>query len=212
MQKVIKLTETQLHQILLRTIKEAISDIRTDNQGWQCIAFLQDGSDMEVVDELYMSYQDGNDDKIKQICSEYVPLDGCYAEVEQNPHIARYDTILYQDEEFLVLYNNTVGGVAAIYMKCDDSANSLSEADRHKPGYYKEYAKRTGKKDRHKPGYYNKYNQEHPERLNRGFTKGYKNGNVKDGRIYDERIDDSGVEREWEPQIWHDDFWYESPD
>ena len=31
------------------------------------------------------------------------------------------------------------------------------EKDRHKAGYYKEYARRTGKKDRHKPGYYKEY-------------------------------------------------------
>ena len=99
----------------------------------------------------------------------------------------------------------------------------LAEADRHREGYYDDYAERTGKKDRHSPGYYqryrekkraeeqsaeqtngkekkpvspkskkngkkksrkayyHKYNQEHPERLNRGFTKGYVNGNVSDG-------------------------------
>ena len=37
------------------------------------------------------------------------------------------------------------------------------------------------KGDRHKKGYYHKYNKEHPERLNRGFTKGYVNGNVSEG-------------------------------
>lgn len=37
------------------------------------------------------------------------------------------------------------------------------------------------KKDRHRKGYYHDYNQAHPERLNRGFTKGYNNGNVSDG-------------------------------
>ena len=36
-------------------------------------------------------------------------------------------------------------------------------------------------KDRHREGYYHDYNQAHPERLNRGFTKGYNNGNVSDG-------------------------------
>lgn len=36
-------------------------------------------------------------------------------------------------------------------------------------------------KDRHRKGYYHDYNQAHPERLNRGFTKGYNNGNVSDG-------------------------------
>ena len=83
--------------------------------------------------------------------------------------------------------------------------------DRHREGYWKERwakqkaakqaetetntdtpskpQKRTSKskKDRHRKGYYHDYNQAHPERLNRGFTKGYKNGNVSDG-LEDERI------------------------
>jgi hypothetical protein len=41
--------------------------------------------------------------------------------------------------------------------------------DRHRPGYYKEYAKRTGRKDRHRPGYYREYNLKHPERIARLF-------------------------------------------
>lgn len=82
----------------------------------------------------------------------------------------------------------------------------LSEEDRHRPGYWKERwqkqkaAKQAQsetdgenttskpkkkpskpKKDRHRKGYYHDYNQAHPERLNRGFTKGYNNGNVSDG-------------------------------
>lgn len=83
--------------------------------------------------------------------------------------------------------------------------------DRHREGYWKErWAKQKAakqaesekgtdtsekpqkqsskpKKDRHRKGYYHDYNQAHPERLNRGFTKGYKNGNVSDG-IKDDRI------------------------
>lgn len=102
----------------------------------------------------------------------------------------------------------------------------LKEADRHRPGYFKDKpdrhregywkerwakqkaAKQTEseknadvpqkpqkqaskpQKDRHRKGYYHDYNQAHPERLNRGFTKGYKNGNVSDGLDIkkDERI------------------------
>lgn len=37
--------------------------------------------------------------------------------------------------------------------------------DRHRPGYYKDYAKRTGRKDRHRKGYYRQYNLAHPERI-----------------------------------------------
>jgi len=90
----------------------------------------------------------------------------------------------------------------------------ISEADRHREGYFKDKpdrhregywkerwakqkaAKETERqnntnspknkpskpqKDRHRKGYYHDYNQAHPERLNRGFTKGYNNGNVNDG-------------------------------
>lgn len=85
---------------------------------------------------------------------------------------------------------------------------TLEEADRHRPGYYKERwekqkaekqsdaekktksQKQSAKpqKDRHRPGYYHDYNQTHPERLNRGFTKGYNNGNVSNGPKEKERV------------------------
>ena len=107
--------------------------------------------------------------------------------------------------------------------------------DRHRKGYYKEYAERTGKKDRHcadyykkyrerkklekeasssstdvssassssdassisnteaekkakakkkdRRAYYREYNKKHLQRLNRGYTKGYVNGNVSEGAI-----------------------------
>ena len=81
---------------------------------------------------------------------------------------------------------------------------NVKKKDRHRDGYWKErWAKQKAarqaetkeqstsvnqekksvgqKKDRHRKGYYHDYNQAHPERLNRGFTKGYKNGNVSDG-------------------------------
>lgn len=78
--------------------------------------------------------------------------------------------------------------------------------DRHRPGYWKERwakqkaekeaqaaadpkpkKKNKSKKDRHRPGYYHDYNRKHPERLNRGFTKGYINGNVSEGPIVKKR-------------------------
>ena len=79
------------------------------------------------------------------------------------------------------------------------------KTDRHREGYWKErWARQKAarqaesgkdadtsekprkkdpkpKKDRHRKGYYREYNQAHPERLNRGFTRGYNNGNVDDG-------------------------------
>lgn len=92
-----------------------------------------------------------------------------------------------------------------LHMIVNDAVNTiLKEADRHREGYWKErWAKQKAakqaetkeqnapsvqqkkstkpQKDRHRKGYYHDYNQAHPERLNRGFTKGYKNGNVSDG-------------------------------
>lgn len=85
------------------------------------------------------------------------------------------------------------------------------------------------KKDRR--AYYRKYNKEHPERLDRGFTKGFNNGNVSDGRIQDDGVgkeifpgvrilgwDEFGMPitndplgdllRNKEAQ-WHDDDWCE---
>lgn len=149
----------------------------------------------------------------------------------------------------------------------------MANTDRHREGYYKEYAERTGRKDRHSADYYKKYrerkkleketssvaetstatkaesivvakkpkakkdrrayyreyNKKHPERLNRGFTKGYVNGNVRDGAIgetdaigrrllgYDEfgcpiTTDSFGDMLRNHEMIWHDDDWCEEPD
>lgn len=156
--------------------------------------------------------------------------------------------------------------------------------DRHKEGYYKEYAERTGKKDRHSADYYKKYrerkkmekeseasssstavspsdssvnsssisntktkkkskgkkrdrrayyreyNMNHLERLNRGYTRGYVNGNVSEGEeiygfdVFGIRIlgyDELGRPITNDPfgdmirnklMEWHDDDWCEEPD
>ena len=86
------------------------------------------------------------------------------------------------------------------------------------------------KKDRHRKGYYKQYNKEHPERLERGFTKGYIDGCVSNGKkpkrtlgkiglanilgydefglpITDNPFGDMLREKEC---IWHDDDWCES--
>ena len=150
--------------------------------------------------------------------------------------------------------------------------------DRHREGYYKEYAERTGKKDRHSADYYKKYrerkklekeatssstdvssassssdtssisntetekkakskkkdrrayyreyNRKHPERLNRGYTKGCVNGNASEGEIngfdvfgirilgYDElgrpiTNDPFGDMIRNKMMEWHDDDWDE---
>lgn len=73
--------------------------------------------------------------------------------------------------------------------------------------------------------YYREYNKKHPERLNRGYTKGYKNGNVSEGRIDEER---KVKKRTWYDRMfnptfsellydkvfveWHDDDWEEGCD
>ena len=153
---------------------------------------------------------------------------------------------------------------------------NMETKDRHREGYYKEYAERTGKKDRHSADYYKKYrerkklekeaeasssvdssvnsssvsntetkkkakpkkdrrayyreyNKKHPERLNRGYTKGCVNGNVSEGDIYgfdafgirilgydelgrpitNDPFGDMLRNKEME---WHDDDWCEEPD
>lgn len=78
-------------------------------------------------------------------------------------------------------------------------------------------------KDRHRPGYYREYNKKHPERLNRGFTKGYVNGNVKDGKIVKKPRKRTWYDRMFHPTLsgllydkvhveWHDDDWCEDDD
>ena len=150
--------------------------------------------------------------------------------------------------------------------------------DRHREGYYKEYAERTGKKDRRSADYYKKYrerkklekeasssavssvdsstssvvsntetkkkakakkkdrrayyreyNKKHPERLNRGYTKGCVNGNASEGEIYGFDVfgihilgyDELGRPITNDPfgdmirnkqMEWHDDDWCEEPD
>lgn len=82
------------------------------------------------------------------------------------------------------------------------------------------------KGDRHKKGYYRKYNKEHPERLERGFTKGYVNGNVSEGKkrkrnggyVFDD-LDRAYSTDFYNPtmtqminerlSMWHDDDWEE---
>lgn len=76
------------------------------------------------------------------------------------------------------------------------------------------------KKDRR--AYYREYNKKHPERLNRGYTKGYVNGNVSEGKIKKERKR-TWYDRMFNPTLsellydkifveWHDDDWEESCD
>jgi hypothetical protein len=88
------------------------------------------------------------------------------------------------------------------------------------------------KGDRHISGYYSRYNQSHPERLERGFTKGYIHGNFSEGHDIKQYKHDFGnlyydslgraYSRDFynptltdminmkEYSTWHDDDWCES--
>lgn len=71
----------------------------------------------------------------------------------------------------------------------NQNKENKAKTDRHREGYWKErWANTTKKQKRSRKQYFHDYNQAHPERLNRGYTKGYKNGNVADGLKDDDRI------------------------
>lgn len=67
-------------------------------------------------------------------------------------------------------------------------------------------------KDRHRPGYYREYNKKHPERLNRGFTKGYKKPAKR--TAYDRMFNPTMSELLYDKVFveWHDDDWCEDDD
>ena len=72
------------------------------------------------------------------------------------------------------------------------------------------------KGDRHSSGYYSDYNIAHPERLERGYTKGYNNGNVSDG-IKETHNTNIVLNKTLSELLyhkcfveWHDDDWEES--
>ena len=84
------------------------------------------------------------------------------------------------------------------------------------------------KGDRHSSRYYSDYNITHPERLDRGYTKGYNNGNVSDGikekhntNIWYDTLGHPHSNNFFNPTLsdllyhkcfveWHDDDWEES--
>ena len=103
-------------------------------------------------------------------------------------------------------------------------ATEKKSKDRHRKGYYKDYAKKTGRKDRHRKGYYHNYNLAHPERLARigveiGSVKckdGSKLVRGEDGKLYKEvttktvqKIDSLTVAIAKAERTWHDDDWEE---
>lgn len=86
------------------------------------------------------------------------------------------------------------------------------------------------KPNRHKKGYYSRYNAQHPERLERGYTKGYVNGNFSEGAkekpngtIWYDALGRPHSRDFLNPTFtdlldwkcfgeWHDDDWCEEPD
>ena len=107
----------------------------------------------------------------------------------------------------------------------DSSADSVSDSSPMSNTETKKKAK--PKKDRR--AYYREYNKKHPERLNRGYTKGCVNGNASEGEIngfdvfgicilgYDElgrpiTNDPFGDMIRNKMMEWHDDDWCEEPD
>lgn len=81
--------------------------------------------------------------------------------------------------------NNNAKADRSAYWKerwAKQKAAKQAEAEKNADAPTKPHKQATKpQKDRHRKGYYHDYNQAHPERLNRGFTKGYNNGNVDDG-------------------------------
>ena len=104
----------------------------------------------------------------------------------------------------------------------DSSVNSSSVSNT-------ETKKKAKAKKKDRRAYYREYNKKHPERLNRGFTKGCVNGNASEGDIYgfdafgirilgydelgrpitNDPFGDMLRNKEME---WHDDDWCEEPD
>lgn len=96
--------------------------------------------------------------------------------------------------------------------------------DRHRKGYFKDYAKKTGRKDRHRKGYYHDYNLAHPERLARigidvasvKCKDGSKLVRDEDGKLYKEvttkevqKMDAISFAIFKKEHTWHDDSWEE---
>lgn len=114
MKQRIRLTESQLHSVIRRCINEALGD--EPQCGWQCIAFMQDGGDTEAIEYFYSLYESDDESSMRAFCEDY---DYGYSDekIEENPRIANYDQRLYEDDDYLVLYNTTIGGALAIYRR-----------------------------------------------------------------------------------------------
>lgn len=111
----IRLTESQLHNVIRRCVNEALETLNDGQDGWQSIAFLQNNE--EGIEEFQEYYENDDVDAMRAFCQDY---DYGYSEepIEQHPYIGRgSDDTLYEDNDYLVLYNSAVGGVLAIYRR-----------------------------------------------------------------------------------------------
>lgn len=152
MKKIIRLTESDLHRIIERSVQRIIKE--------------------DVL---------GNDWNVNDEDNEYP-----YNNYEP------FESQKQDDEEHEMGIQGEANLDPTVY-------ESVDEEDRHRKGYYKDYAARTGKKDRHRKGYYKDYNKKHPERLERvgirthhGYTSD--DDDYNDGGCVDDDLDDFGAE------------------
>lgn len=113
MKQRIRLTESQLRKVIRKCVNEALENLDDKQDGWQVIAFLQNNE--EDIEEFQSCYENDDIDAMRAICQNY---DYGYSNepIEQHPYIGRgTDRTLYEDADYLVLYNSAVGGVLAIY-------------------------------------------------------------------------------------------------
>ena len=108
----IKLTESQFNRLVERCVNRILKE--ETEQKWRCIAFLQMGGDQEFIDEI-LEHQE--DERylcmlIDQFCNEDND-----EPIETHPRIAQYDDVIFNNNNYLILYNTTVGGAMAIYEK-----------------------------------------------------------------------------------------------
>lgn len=109
----IRLTESQLHKVIRKCVTETLESLNKEQDGWQLIAFLQNYE--EDIEEFQSYYENDDIDAMRMVCQNYDNGDS-NEPIEQHPYIGRgSDSILYEDTDYLVLYNSAVGGVLAIY-------------------------------------------------------------------------------------------------
>lgn len=86
--------------------------------------------------------------------------------------------------------------------------------DRHRPGYFAEYAERTGRKDRHRPGYFDDYNKTRKKAKKKKGKLVWHNGKLC--RVITKKVvvkrDLFSMKIDAKLAQWHDDDWEEDGD